>query len=168
VELKHSLTMVISVESFKFKKDNKTNKAILELRAVGVGYRTSKQTKTEFIISKTNLTVANTKTKDSSNTLLSMDNLELFVNNQNFNDIRRLIALIAWHNSFVNLPCELWLLKPPIIGEVRPLQKMQYISNIIYYKIKENRLRSILEQRRLYISVFDRFRKNPNDNKLKE
>lgn len=44
------------------------------------------------------------KTNDTEVDNLETNSIHVSFNNQNFNDVRRLIALIKWHNSFVEIP----------------------------------------------------------------
>lgn len=88
----------------------------------------------------------------------------LEVSNQNFNDIRRIIELIKWHNSFIALPEELWSHKPTIIGASPPKHKFAYVVRLVQHKILENKpktLLALMDSRRAYIRLFDRFRNEP-------
>lgn len=84
-----------------------------------------------------------------------MKSLAITINNQNFNDIRRLLELIKWHNSFVNLPEYLWNTKPKIIGTINAKTKLKYICEMIKYKIIQKKYFSkILVARRHYLTLY--------------
>ena len=94
---------------------------------------------------------------------LYVKQLEININNQNFNDIRRILALIEWHNSFVDIPQYLWTLKSPIILKKKPksnpnFTKFKYFAKIINHKFKENKnFKKILEIRRKYLRLYDEY-----------
>ena len=46
---------------------------------------------------------------------LYIKSFEVDINNNNLNDIRKIIGLISWHNSFIELPDNLWKEKPLFI-----------------------------------------------------
>ena len=74
------------------------------------------------------------KTNEADIDHLETNNLFISFNNENFNDVRRIVTLVKWHNNFVNIPRELWGVKPSIIGEISPKKKLIYVANIIKYR----------------------------------
>lgn len=50
---------------------------------------------------------------------MSVQKVEIDINNHNLNDIRRILGLISWHNSFIEIPQSLWKYKPPFLKNKR-------------------------------------------------
>lgn len=116
-----------------------------------LGYRLAKDTKIENIINRADIMLAGQKTPEADYDNLQTNNLEISFNNENFNDVRKIITLIKWHNSFVHLPKQLWALKPAFIGETSPKKKLIYIANVIKCRISEcnfKNMRKNLQQRK--------------------
>lgn len=98
--------------------------------------------------------------------------LSLNINNHNLNDIRRILALMQWHNSFVEIPQHLWVYKPPFQANKRSkevlsnISRLRYLVKIIDYKLRENKsVRAILQQRRKYLQIYDDYNQNPTEKK---
>lgn len=82
------------------------------------------------------------------------------MNNYNYGDIARVLLLIQWHNSFMNVPYEIWKVKPFVLSECKPSAKFIYCAHLIKQSIVDNNFRKQLLIRRRYVTLYTKFLTN--------
>lgn len=85
------------------------------------------------------------------------------MNNYNYGDIARVILVIQWHNSFMNVPCSVWPVKPFVLSECKPIIKFIYCANLIRQSIHDNNFKKQLKYRTEYIQLYSKLL-NSTDN----
>lgn len=82
------------------------------------------------------------------------------MNNYNYGDIARVLLVIQWHNSFMNIPYDVWKVKPFILSECKPSVKFLYCAHLVQQSLIDNNFRRQLVLRRQYINLYTKFLTN--------
>jgi uncharacterized membrane protein YkgB len=75
----------------------------------------------------------------------------------NYGDIARVFLLIRWHNSFDNIPYNVWKFKPFILTEAKPFQKFLYAAKLVQANIAEEKKCKNFKERRRYLNLYNKF-----------
>lgn len=162
VDLKQRVSLVLRIASLTFRKEekklNERERVHLQIEGLGLYYRAGGE-EVEFV-SPTRAEFERTKSevsgerRRSSEKRLSIDRLQVNVNNLNYGDIARILYLVRWHNSFDLLPFDLWKLRPFILNECRPKHKFLYCAHLIRHSLQQNNYPKQLALRRQYLNLY--------------